>query len=301
MATSPNATPTPITPPRVAFIDPRTGLITREWYLFFLSLYRAADTVDSGDVGPSAESLIAAYDEALRNVAQFAETQPPQIDCCAEIVKQLNAVGYGEYATWLVSQVAEMQKQVQALEVQPALETLQAQIAELQKQVEGLQMRPPPREFERARYGQFYDTTTQVAAAINTAYGITFNTTDVSYGVTIGSPTSRVYVDETAVYNFLFSIQLDKTSGGTANFWVWPRINGVDVPDSNSQVRIQGNDAEQLVTVGYFFELNAGDYVEIMYAVSDTSVQVQSFAASAFYPAIPSIILTVSNNIKGVQ
>lgn len=174
-------------------------------------------------------------------------------------------------------------------------------IEALRREINGLMLAPPPREFKRARYGQFYDTTTQIAAAPNTAYAITFDTTDVSRGVYLGSPTSRVYVDTEGVYNFLFSIQLDKTSGGTGIFWVWPRINGVDVPNSNSQIRIQGNNAEQLVTVGYFFELKSDDYVEIMYAVSDVSVQVEAFPASAFYPSIPSIILTVSNNIKGVQ
>lgn len=176
-----------------------------------------------------------------------------------------------------------------------------ALLGQLATAVEGLQMSPPPREFKRARYGQFLDTTTQIPAAINTPYAITFNTTDVSNGVFLGTPSSRVIVDTEGVYNFLFSIQLDKTSGGTGIFWVWPRINGVDVPNSNSQVQIQGNNAEQLVTVGYFFELKANDYVQIMYAVSDTSVQVEAFPASAFYPSVPSIILTVSNNIKGVQ
>lgn len=176
-----------------------------------------------------------------------------------------------------------------------------ALLGQLATAVEGLQMSPPPREFKRARYGQFLDTTTQIPAAINTPYAITFNTTEVSNGVFLGAPSSRVTVDTEGVYNFLFSIQLDKTSGGTGVFWAWPRINGVDVPNSNSQVQIQGNNAEQLVTVGYFFELKANDYIEIMYAVNDVSVQVQAFPASGFYPAIPSIILTVSNNIKGVQ
>lgn len=176
-----------------------------------------------------------------------------------------------------------------------------AMLSQLATAVEGLQMSPPPREFKRARYGQFLDTTTQIPAAINTPYAITFNTTEVSNGVFLGTPSSRVIVDTEGVYNFLFSIQLDKTSGGTGIFWVWPRINGVDVPNSNSQVQIQGNNAEQLVTVGYFFELKANDYVEIMYAVNDVSVQVEAFPASAFYPSVPSIILTVSNNIKGVQ
>ncbi len=176
-----------------------------------------------------------------------------------------------------------------------------SEINRLSTIVDGLQMTPPAREFKRARYGQFYDTTTQTAALANTAYAITFNTTDVSNGVFLGSPTSRITVDTEGIYNFLFSIQIDKTSGGTGIFWVWPRINGVDVPDSNSQVRIQGNDAEQLVTVGYFFELTPNDYVEIMFAVSDTSVQAEAFPASAFHPSIPSIILTVSNNIQGVR
>lgn len=174
-------------------------------------------------------------------------------------------------------------------------------LAKLAKDVEGLQSAPPAREFKRARYGQFYDTNIQIAAAINTPQAITFNTTDVSRGVFLGTPSSRVYIDTEGVYNFIYSIQLDKTSGGTGIFWVWPRINGINVPDSNSQVQIQGNNAEQLVTIGYFFELKAGDYVEIMFAVNDVGVQVEYFPESAFYPAVPSIILTVSNNIQGVQ
>lgn len=200
--------------------------------------------------------------------------------------------------------------QIAALEQETSVSTSSAEnkadqalalLGQLAKVVEGLQMSPPPREFKRARFGQFYDTTVQAAGAINTPQAITFNTTDVSNGVFLGTPTSRIIVDTEGVYNFLFSIQLDKTAGGAGIFWVWPRINGVDVPDSNSQVRIQGNNAEQLVTVGYFFKLKANDYVEIMFAVDDITVQVDSFPASAFYPAIPSIILTVSNNIQGVQ
>ena len=85
---SPSATPTPITPPRVPFINERTGLIDRAWYMFFLSLLNAAQSVaDNPDIGPSAESLIASYDEALRALAQYAETLPPPVDYSAEISK----------------------------------------------------------------------------------------------------------------------------------------------------------------------------------------------------------------------
>lgn len=276
----PNPLNVPITPPRVAFIDPRSGTVSREWYMFFLSLFQLT--------GGSSVSL---------NDLQKA---PPTltIDEINVIVDKASA-NIDPSQDGLLAQIAELQKQINDLSEQPA--SVIDQIAELQKQVEGLQMTPPPREFNRARYGQFLDTTTQTAAAINTAYAITYNTTDISNGVYLGSPSSRIYVDEAAIYNFLFSIQLDKSSGGTANFWIWPRVNGVDVPNSASQIRIQGNDAELFSAAGFFFNLNAGDYVEFMFEVSDTSVQLASFAATTIHPAIPSIIVTVTDNIQGVQ
>jgi hypothetical protein len=276
---------TNITPPRVPLIDQRTGLVSREWYRFFLNLFQLTGG------GQNTTSL---------TDLQVGPPVPQQEDL-TDIIIDIDGLEQQPAQDGVVEQIAELQKQVQALEAATSQTALLAQIDELQKQVQALQVLPPPREFKRSRYGQFVDTTTQTAATINTPTAITYNTTEVSNGVYIGSPASRVYVDEESVYNFLYSIQLDKTSGGVGLFWVWPRINGVDVPNSNSQVRIQGNDAEQLVTVGYFFELKAGDYVEFMFAVDDTSVRLDTFAASAFYPAVPSIILTVTNNLEGVQ
>lgn len=176
-----------------------------------------------------------------------------------------------------------------------------ALVDKLNKAVEGLQMTPPPREFKRARYGSFYDTTTQVATVINTATEITFNTTDLSNGVFIGAPTSRIIVDTEGIYNFDTSFQLDKTAGGTAIFDFWFRVNGVDVPDSCSRIRIQGNNAEIFSSLNFFFDLKANDYVELMFSVTDLTVEITAFAASAPHPGIPSIILTVNNNIGGVQ
>lgn len=270
-----------ITPPRVPLVDPATGLINRAWYLFFLSLNNVAnDVVNDPIVSPSAESLIASYDAVLQTLTQEVQTQPTQESA--------------------LDQIAELQKQIEALEkkIQCPCNEL---TAELQKQIEGLQMTPPPRQFERSRYGSFYDTTTQTATTINTAKAVTFNNTDLTNGVYLGTPTSRVYVDTPGIYNFDTSFQLDKTAGGVGLFYLWFRLNGVDVPDSASQIRIQGNNAEIFSSLNYFFDLNAGDYVEIMYSVDDLSVQILAEAASAPHPGIPSIILTVSNNIGGIQ
>jgi hypothetical protein len=117
---SPNATPTPITPPRVPLIDPRTGLIDRAWYLFFLSLVNiATSVVDNTDVGPSPESLIASYDAALQALAQNVDTQPVPVDLSAELTKQIEAAGLVNQSSALLSQIAEMQKQIEALNLLP--------------------------------------------------------------------------------------------------------------------------------------------------------------------------------------
>ena len=295
----PNPLSVQITPPRVPFIDQRSGNISREWYLFFLSLFRSQGgssiSLDDVQKGPPAATLDDISNKCCNN--EFVSLNNEQTNEIAELQKQIE--GLAKQPFGLIDEVNQMRQQVNDL--QQSLTNHIDQIAELQKQIESVQLTPPPREFKRSRYGQFFDTTTQTAASANTPYAITFNTADVSSGVYLGTPSSRIYVDTDGVYNIIFSIQLDKTSGGTGLFWVWPRINGVDLSNSNSQIRIQGNDSELLVTVGYFFELAANDYFEIMFAVDDVSVEVTSFPSSAFYPAVPSIILTVTDNIQGVQ
>jgi hypothetical protein len=171
--------------------------------------------------------------------------------------------------------------------------------AVLQTEIQNLSVSPPyTPQLVRHRYGSFYDTTSQTAAAINTAYAMTFNTVDLSSGVTRGTPTSRIYVDTLNVYNVQFSAQVDKTAGGVGLVWVWLRKNGVNVPDSAGQIRIQGNNAEILAAWNYIIELNAGDYIELMWEVDDTSVILLAEAASAVHPSVPSVILTVTNNIS---
>jgi hypothetical protein len=121
---SPNATPTPITPPRVPLIDPRTGLIDRAWYLFFLSLQDIATAVvDDGGTGADAISLLASYDQALMSVNQELQTLPPTADLSAELIKQIQEANLVDCCSALVSQVAEMQKQIEALQVQPIVDT----------------------------------------------------------------------------------------------------------------------------------------------------------------------------------
>ena len=276
---------TQIMPPRVPLVDQRTGLISREWYRFFFNQFEK--------VGNSGESL------------EDLQLGPVETDSFGfEITKDITQFAIQPAQDGVIDQIAEMQKQIQAADLssEGALMALQAQLANLVTDVQALAVSPPVTpQLKRARYGSFYDTTTQTGTTINTAKAITFNTTDLSNGVYIGTPTSRVYVDTPGIYNYDMSFQLDKTSGGVGDFYIWFRLNGVDVANSASYIQIQGNNHEIFSSLNYFFDLNAGDYVEIMFSVSTLSVEVAAFAASAPVPAIPSIILTVANNIEGAS
>jgi hypothetical protein len=140
-------------------------------------------------------------------------------------------------------------------------------------------------------YGSFYDTTTQTAAAINTPYAMQLNTTAESNQIAVVSG-SRITFKNRGTYNIQFSAQLDQTSGASHNIYIWLRKNGVDVPFSSSIVAIQGTTAELVAAWNFIISVLGGDYVQIMWAVSNTNVQIVAAPANAFSPAIPSVIVT---------
>lgn len=165
--------------------------------------------------------------------------------------------------------------------------------------VTGLDLAPAyTPQVNRKRHGVFYDTTTQTAALINTAYPITLNTTQITDGVYIGSPTSRVYVDRPGTYNFQFSLQLNKASSNAKTVYIWYRLNGNDVAYSATGVTLVGNGAAAVAAWNFVVEMNAGDYFELVWSTDHTSCQIQAATTASPVPAIPSVILTVTDNIN---
>ena len=181
------------------------------------------------------------------------------------------------------------------LEITPSLAAnTEDEIAVLQSQIDGLYKEPPITPITPVSFGSFFSTDTQAAAVINTAYAITYNNADTAYGIYRDpGDSSKIKVSRPAIYNVQFSIQVDKTSGGTGQLYIWPAINGTAVPNSGSLIQIQGNDAEIFSAANFFLPLSNGDYFQLYFSVNSLDVQLQAFAASAPVPAIPSIILTV--------
>jgi len=149
----------------------------------------------------------------------------------------------------------------------------------------------------RAPYGTFISTVTQSAAAINTPYTMTYNTTLFANEVSIDSINpSRVTCTNAGVYNFQFSVQLEKTSGSRGDIYIWPRINGVAIPNSASRVAIQGSAAEAIPSWNWVAEMEADDYFEIVWVANDTTIHLDAMPAITtpyIRPAVPSVILSV--------
>lgn len=181
------------------------------------------------------------------------------------------------------------------LELTPALAaTVEDAVPVLESEIQALKLMPRYPEPNVVNFGSFFSTQTQAATVINTAKAITYNNADTAYGVYRDpADNSKIKVSRPAIYNIQFSIQLDKTSGGTGHFYIWAAINGTAVANSGSVIRIQGNNAEIFSAANFFLPLSNGDYFQLFFSVDSLSVQLEQFAASAPVPAIPSIILTV--------
>jgi hypothetical protein len=155
-------------------------------------------------------------------------------------------------------------------------------------------------EADSAPYGAFQDSTDQTAANTTTAYAVTFNTTDYSNGVYV-SNSSRLNVRNYGIYNIQFSFQFKNTSNDGQDVDIWFRKNGTDVAGSNSKFYLParkstGDPSHLIAAMNFFVEMNANDYVQVMWRVSNTGVSLEHYPTdtSPTRPATPSTIITMS-------
>lgn len=147
-------------------------------------------------------------------------------------------------------------------------------------------------------YGAFSDLTLQQFTA-NTITALKLNTIDLQNGVTLqGTPQTQIKVLNTGVYNIQFSAQLNHTTGGTALFTIWLRKNGVDVPDTSTEVTINGNNTKVVPAWNFLIDAVANDYFELMVYASDDHCEIyyrnETIAPAVVTPAVPSLIVTVT-------
>ena len=148
-------------------------------------------------------------------------------------------------------------------------------------------------------HGAWQDTTTQTGS-ITAGTPFTFNTADVTDGITLVS-NSQLTVPVTGVYNFQWSGQFQNTDNAIQNVRVWLRVNGVDVPGSAGLISIPARKSaiipsSLIIGWNYFLSLTAGQYVQIVWLPESTLVTVPVYPAT-LTPAAPStasVIVTVN-------
>jgi hypothetical protein len=143
-------------------------------------------------------------------------------------------------------------------------------------------------------YGVFSKTTSQSPVAIDTEFLLTFDNTDISNGVTIGTPTSRIVAPESGLYQVDATFQLTSGSSSAKNIWAWLKKNGTAVPNSARVVTTDLNSGYVPLAIAEVISLDATDYLEIAFAADSTAVTVSTVAATAFAPVAPAAILSIA-------
>jgi len=136
-------------------------------------------------------------------------------------------------------------------------------------------------------------TTQQTAVAADTAYALTY-TPAISEGIATGTPASRIVFDEAGHYMVSFSAQITCSTSAGVTFYFWPRINGVDLSGSTMVNTLKNNGATLVVSRASAFVVNAGDYLEAMWATSDTAGSLTADAATAFCPIAPASTISIT-------
>jgi len=137
---------------------------------------------------------------------------------------------------------------------------------------------------------EFWSTTTQSGSA-GVSGSITFNNSGSVAGVSVVN-NSQVTLSQAGTYNVQFSAQIE-TSAGADTVHIWFKKNGNNISDSASKVVLANNTA-QIMTVNILDEAVANDYYQLAYQTTNGNATILYEPASGNIPAIPSVILTVT-------
>lgn len=157
-------------------------------------------------------------------------------------------------------------------------------------------------DFVRASYFNYggFSSDADQTGSITAGTAMTFTSTDIVDGVTLASG-SRLTVPVSGIYNVQFSAQFENVENTQEIVTIWFRINGVDVPKSATNVTIPARKTSNIYGYGVaswniFLDMTAGQYVEIVWlpAVASLTLQALPAGTTPTYPAIPSVIATVS-------
>jgi hypothetical protein len=163
-------------------------------------------------------------------------------------------------------------------------------------------------------YNQFYSMVDQTVPAIDQSVAVKLEETTFANGISItGVNETRITFSVGGIYTLVFSLAFKNTTNDNQEIDIWFRYDGVDVANSNSRFTIAPRKStgtpSYLIATAAFTGLAAGtgDYVEIMWATTNTSVVMEHLPAVAYsagvtpaIPATPSAIVQANFVSKAV-
>lgn len=127
-------------------------------------------------------------------------------------------------------------------------------------------------------YGFFSDGT-QTNPVADTINIVTFANTGPANGISIVAGTQLTVVNA-GTYTKMFTLIVNKTSGGTSSMSVWLRLNGIDVAGSRQDLELT-NTLSQIFTSGNFtLDIPAGGNIEMCWSSADITVQLAALPAA---------------------
>ena len=146
-------------------------------------------------------------------------------------------------------------------------------------------------------YGQFYDVTaTQIAAFVETPQRVTIGQTDGHNGVTLAG--NVITIANAGVYNVQWSAQYINTDAKPHVCNLFPKHNGITIPDSSGYVSVMGKDAgvngKAIASWNVLLNAAAGSTLEFWWDTDSLSAYLATIPADGDgCPRSPCMIVTV--------
>ena len=138
---------------------------------------------------------------------------------------------------------------------------------------------------------------TDQTGSTSVATAVKMEVTDFSSGISIanngsGNPT-RITFAAAGTYMIAPSLQFANSDTANHNVNVWFRKNGTDISASNTVINIPkaGDGGNNFFQIVFYAQVTAGQYIEIMWLPTSTTVTLDFIAAGAVAPSAGSVIL----------
>lgn len=155
-------------------------------------------------------------------------------------------------------------------------------------------------------YNQFQSNQDQSAASIANAYALTLNVDDFPNGIHVTN-NSRITFSESGQYLITYSLSFTNSTNDRQDIDIWFRYKGNDIANSNSrfiipQRKSSGANSYLIAVTPFMIDVLAdGDYVEIMWRVSDVNVTLEAIPAVTAVPGVTPAIPATPSALVAVQ